>query len=47
MRTLTAILNNLTDFTISAAAAQTRLEALQPSSATRNALDLDPFLRAQ
>ena len=47
MRTITAILTDLADFAIPAAAVQTRLEALQPSLDSRDSLDLEAFLGAQ
>ena len=44
MRTITAILNNLTDFNLPAAVVQTRLEALQPVADERDRLNLGYFL---
>ena len=47
MRTITTILEGLTDFAMPVAAVQTRLDALQPSFDRRDCLDLAPFLGGQ
>lgn len=44
MRVITAILNNLADFPMSAVAPRTRLEALQPTPDTCGNLDIGRFL---
>ena len=47
MRTITAILADLANFSMPAAPVQARLEALQPGLEQRDSFDLEVFLAAQ